>query len=75
MPSGTGADVFGVHFVILASLSDHVLRRMPVSSTRLIKRAQLHIGNVLRHIAADAAVHLLDPAGVPPARECRWIAV
>ena len=30
--------------------------------------AQLHIGNILGHIAADAAVYLLDPACVAPAR-------
>ena len=28
-----------------------------------------HIGNILGHIAADAAVDLLDPAGVAPARD------
>ena len=31
--------------------------------------AQLDIGNVLRHVAADAAVYLLDPARVAPARD------
>ena len=31
--------------------------------------AQLNIGNVLRHVAADAAVYLLDPARVAPARD------
>ena len=31
--------------------------------------AQLDIGNVLRHVAADAAVDLLDPARVAPARD------
>ena len=37
--------------------------------------AQLNVGNVLRHVAADAAVDLLDPARVAPARDVggQWI--
>ena len=50
-------------------LVDNVLAGAGVIHQADESGAQLHIGNILGHIAADAAVDLLDPAGVAPARD------
>ena len=61
-------DVFGVH-LMFGQLVDNVLAGAGVIHQADESGAQLHIGNILGHIAADAAVDLLDPAGVAPARD------
>ena len=50
-------------------LADNILPRAAVVHKADKGRAQLHVGDILGHIAADAAVHLLDTARVAPARD------
>ena len=61
-------DVLGVHLVVL-QLVDDVLAHAGVVHQADEGGPQLHVGNVLHHIAAHAAVHLLDAAGIAPARD------
>ena len=60
-----GADIVHVDLVAL-ELADHLRAGAVVVHQTHIGGAKLHVGNVLRHVPADAAVDLLDPAHVPP---------
>ena len=61
-------DVLSVHLVVF-QLVDDVLPHAGVIHQTDKGGAQLHIGDVLGHIAAHAAVHLLDAPGVAAARD------
>ena len=62
------ADEPGVDLVLVQLIND-VLAGAGVVHQADEGGAQLHIGDILGHVAADAAVDLLDPAGVAPARD------
>ena len=59
-------DKAGVHLV-LCQLVDDVLSHAGVVHQTHKGGAQLHVGNILHHVAAYAAVYLLDASGVAPA--------
>ena len=59
-------DVLGVHLVV-GQLVDDVLPKAGFIHQPHKGGPQLHVGNVLRHVPAHAAVHLLHPPGIPPA--------
>ena len=61
-------DVLRVDLVGL-QLVDDILADAGVIYQTDERGPQLHIGNVLRHVAAHTAVHLLYPAGIPSARD------
>ena len=61
-----GADVIRVDLVIL-QFADHIRTDAGIVHQTDKGGAQLHIGNVLRQVSADAAMHLLYPSGVPSA--------
>ena len=61
-------DVLRVDLVGL-QLVDDILADAGVVYQTDERGPQLHIGNVLRHVAAHTAVHLLYPAGIPSARD------
>ena len=63
---GDFLDVSGVDLVVVQFVDD-VLPHAAVIHKAHEGGAQLHVGNVLRHIPAHAAVHLLHPPGVPSA--------
>ena len=63
---GDFLDVSGVDLVVV-QLVDDVLPHAAVIHKAHEGGAQLHVGNVLRHVPAHAAVHLLHPPGVPSA--------
>ena len=59
-------DKAGVHLV-LCQLVDDVLSHAGVVHQTHKGGAQLHVGNILHHVAAYAAVYLLNASGVAPA--------
>ena len=59
-------DKAGVHLV-LCQLVDDVLSHAGVVHQTHKGGAQFHVGNILHHVAAYAAVYLLDASGVAPA--------
>ncbi len=53
---------------MIFQLVDHILSHAGVVHQAHKGGAQLHIGDILHHVAAHSAVYLLYPAGVAPAR-------
>ena len=62
------ADVLCVHLVVFQFVDD-ILPHAGVIHQTDEGGAQLHIGDILGHIAAHAAVHLLDTSGVAATRD------
>ena len=60
---GNGEHVIGVHLVVLQFLYDGVAKRRVIHDAQ-IGRPQLHIGDVLHHVARHAAVDVLHTAHV-----------
>ena len=60
-------DIAGVHLVARQFIN-HILPCASVIHQAYKGGAQLHVGDILRHIAAHTAVYLFYPPGVAPAR-------